>query len=337
MNVRRPALLALALALVAATGCPTSRPASAPTPPPAGAGSEFKVAFIHPGHTTDTGWNAIGLEGVERVQRTLGASVEQVEEGRAQKFDENLSDFARRGARVVFAHGFEYQDPCLEVAKKFPGTVFVVSSGDKVAANQIPLVLRLDQSCYLAGILAAHLTRTKKIGAVGGEQIPPVKSGFEAFARGAKKANPAVEVVPPAYIGNWDDVAQGREQALALLAAGCDVIIHNADHAGLGVFTACKEKGALAIGTNRNQNDTEGGSIVAASAVLDIPRAFLDVARAVKEGKLEAKPLVLEMKTGYSDLVLNDKLKDRISEAALAQIDEARKAILAGTLDPTKD
>lgn len=337
MNLARTALALVFAAFVAlAAGCPGSAPTPS-TPPPDGQQAAFKVAFIHPGPTTDTGWNTSGLEGAELVQKTLGAQLEQVEEGREGKFEENLSDFARRGAKVVFAHGAEYQEPCAEVAKKFPGTVFVVSSSEKVSANQIPLVLRLDQSCYLAGILAGHLTKTKKVGAVGGKEYPPLKTAFDAFARGVKKANPEVQVVPAAWLGTWDDVAKGREQGLALLAAGADVIVHNADKAGLGVFTACREKGALAIGTNRNQNECEGGSVVAGSAVVDLPRAFLDVAKAVKDGKLESKPVILEMKTGYGDLVLNDRLKDRIPDAARAQIEEARKAILAGTLDPTKD
>ena len=340
MSLSRLTLGILASGLLALAGCPQSGPASQPTPSPAsnpGTPDDWKVAFIHPGATTDRGWNALGLEGATLVSKELACPLEQVEEKDPKKYEDSLSDFARRGAKVVFAHGYEYQDPCLEIGKKFPGTVFVVSSGDKSAANQVGLVLRLDEGCYLAGILAAHLTKTKKLGAVGGVAFQPVKSGFEAFARGVKSVDPKIEVVPPAYLSSWDDIAKGREQALALLAAGCDVVIHNADTAGLGVFDAVKSRGALAIGTNRNQNAEEGGSVVAGSAVLDLPRAMLDVARAVKAGKLEPKPFVLDMKTGYCDFVLNDALKDRIPEAARTKIAEARKAILAGTLDVGKD
>jgi basic membrane lipoprotein Med (substrate-binding protein (PBP1-ABC) superfamily) len=337
--VRLRRVLLLIAASLLATGCPPSGSAGPTTSVAPGVSqpAEFKAALLHPGPTTDAGWNALGYDGIQLVEKELGCKVETVEEGHPQKFEDNLADFARRGAKVVFAHGYEYQDPCLAVGKKFPETVFVVSSGDKTAANECPIVLRLDESCYLAGILAAHVTKTKKIGAVGGMQIPPVKSGFEAFARGARKVDPKVEVVPAAYLGTWDDVQKGREQALALLAAGCDVIIHNADHAGLGVFSAAKDKGALAVGTNRNQNDVEGGSVVVASAVLDVPKAMLDIARSVKEGRFAARPWVLDLKSGYSDLVLNEQLKDRIPEEARKEIADARAAILAGTLDPNKD
>jgi basic membrane lipoprotein Med (substrate-binding protein (PBP1-ABC) superfamily) len=321
------------------TGCPTGGRTSsgriAVTPPVAGGGPRaFKVALVTPGPITDGGWNTLGWEGLEKIKKDLGAETVYVEQGNPSKFEDELKAFAQSGADVVFAHGFEYQDACEKVGAKFPKTIFITASGERAFANGAPMKLRLDEACYLSGILAAYTTKTKKIGAVGGMAIPPVKDGFDAYARAARKAKPDVTAVAPAYLGTWDDVAKGREQAEALIGAGCDVILHNADKAGQGVFAAAKDKKIFAIGSNRDQNADNPG-VVIGSATADIARCMLDLAREVKEGRFKPRVVTLDMKSGYVDLTLAPDAK--IPDEARAAIDAARKAILAGTLDPLKD
>jgi basic membrane lipoprotein Med (substrate-binding protein (PBP1-ABC) superfamily) len=312
------------LPLLLLAGCPKETPA-----PPAG----FKVALVTPGPTTDMGWNALAWDGAQRIQKELGAQVSHQQQGDKEKFADVLKAFALDGANVVFAHGFEYQDACEQVGAKFPGTVFVIASGQRSFANGAPIDIKLDEAFYLAGILAAHLTKSKKLGCVGGMPIPVVKAGFAAFERAARKVDKEIAVTA-AYLDSWDDAAKGKEQALALAAAGCDVMIHNADHAGLGVFAACKEKSLLAIGSNRDQNDVEPG-VVIASATADIARCMLDLAREVKDGRFKPRDVVLDMKSGYVDLSLSPKVT--IPSDVKKEIDAARTALVAGSLDPGKD
>lgn len=325
--MHRKSVVALSfLALLA--GCPQGTT----TPPPAQA-APFKAALMTPGPTTDLGWNALAWDGAQRIEKELGVKVAYVEEGKAQKFEDVLKQFALDGANIIFAHGYEYQDACERVGAKFPNTVFVIGSGSKPFANGAPIKFKLDECCYLAGLLAARLTKTKKLGCVGGMNIPPVVSGFQAFERAAKKVDKSI-TVSITTLDSWDNVQKGNEQALALANQGCDVIIHNADHAGIGVFNACKEKGILAIGSNRNQNDVVPG-VVIASATADIAKVMLDVAREVKEGTFKPRDLVLDMKSGLVDLQVSPKLT--LPSDVTKEIDDARKAIAAGTLDPSKD
>jgi basic membrane protein A and related proteins len=324
--MRRILLAAIAAFLLA--GCPSGQP-STPEQPAPGA---FKVALVTPGPTTDLGWNALAWEGAQRIEKELGTKVAYLEEGKAQKFEDALKQFALDGASLIFAHGYEYQDACERVGAKFPGVTFVIGSGSKPFANGAPIKFKLDE-CYLAGILAARLTKTKKLGCVGGMNIPPVVSGFQAFERAAKKIDGAI-TVSVTNLDSWDNVQKGHEQAMALISQGCDVIIHNADHAGIGVFNACKEKGILAIGSNRNQNDVVPGTVVA-SATADIAKCMLDLAKEVKEGRFKPRDVVLDMKSGLVDLQLSPKLT--VPDSVTKEIDDARKAITAGTLDPTKD
>jgi basic membrane lipoprotein Med (substrate-binding protein (PBP1-ABC) superfamily) len=134
-----------------------------------------------------------------------------------------------------------------------------------------------------------------------------------------------------AYIGNWDDVGAGKEQALAQIARGADVVFQNADAAGLGVFAAAREAGNVYVfGSNSNQNAV-APTVTLGSVVIDLPHAFLTVAREVKGG--EFKPRVITLGGGANpvvSLVMNPALQSRVPAATLAAVDSVRRAIDSG-------
>ena len=114
---------------------------------------------------------------------------------------------------------------------------------------------------------------------------------------------------------------------------GADVLFHNADAAGLGVFQAAQQQKVLAFGANKNQNDI-APDVVLASAVIDIPRGFLTVAQQVKDHTFVARVEKMGMRDGVVSLQYNAALADRIPPDVKAKVDAAEKAILAGTLNP---
>jgi basic membrane protein A len=291
----------------------------------------FKVALLTPGPISDAGWNAGAYEGLQRIRDTLGAEISQVETKTPAEFDEAFRDYARRGYRLVFGHGFEFQDAAARVGAEFPNTVFITTSGATVRPNVAPMVFQLEEGTYLAGMLAGGLTRSGKIGFIGGIKLPPVEGTYLGFAGGARAVRPDVEVLQ-AYIGNFEDVAAAKENALAQIRRGADVLIHNADAAAFGLFQAARENGGvLAIGSNRNQNAV-APDVIVASATLDVPHALLVVARAVRDGRFRARVMPLGIKEGVVDFVLNEALAARVSPALRARIAAARDSIIAGTL-----
>ena len=124
-------------------------------------------------------------------------------------------------------------DAALAVAPSYPKTEYVVTSGNKTAGNVSGMVFGFAEPSYLAGMVAGAMTKTNRLGVIGGTELPPVRESFLAFIAGVHRVNPKARVVT-SYIGNWDDVSAGKEQALAQLASGVDVIFQNADAAGLG-------------------------------------------------------------------------------------------------------
>ena len=100
------------------------------------------------------------------------------------------------------------------------------------------------------------------------------------------------------YLNNWDDAALGREAALALIRVGVDVFHHNADAAALGVFQAAKETpGVLVFGANADQSALAPAQ-VPGSAMIDLPRAFLAVAREVQKGHFKPRVIVFGLEGG---------------------------------------
>jgi basic membrane lipoprotein Med (substrate-binding protein (PBP1-ABC) superfamily) len=229
----------------------------------------------------------------------------------------------------VFGHGFEFQDAAKRVGPDFPRTVYVTTSGSTSGANVAGIEFAFADASYLAGIVAGTMTQSNVLGVIGGTELPPVKESFTAFARGAKAANPRVTVLT-SYIGNWDDVSAGREQALAQIGRKADVIFQNADAAGLGVFQAAREtRRALVIGSNANQNNV-APEVTIGSVVIDLPLAFLTVAREVKEKRFTPRVIKLGSESGVITLVLNPALQSRIPPAVRRTVDSAdaaRKAL----------
>jgi basic membrane lipoprotein Med (substrate-binding protein (PBP1-ABC) superfamily) len=134
-----------------------------------------------------------------------------------------------------------------------------------------------------------------------------------------------------AYLGNWDDAAAGKEQALAQIAQGVDVIYQNADAAGLGVFQAAKEsKGVHVIGSNADQNGI-APTVTLGSVVIDLPNAFMAVATEVKRGEFTPRVHVLDTRSGVMKWVVNPTLRAAIPPRALRMVDSLEGTMRDGT------
>lgn len=311
---------------ITAAGCAPSERA----PDDSAGAADFQVALLTPGPISDQSWNAGAYAGLMRIRDSLGARVSHVQTRTPADFEENFREYGARGFDVVFGHGFEFQDAAKRVAPNFPETMYVTTSSNSFGDNIAGISFSFADASYLAGILAAHMSRSGTVGVIGGTELPPVKESFVAFERGLKSVRPEARVLT-AFIGNWDDVSAGKEQALAQIASGADVIFQNADAAGLGVFQAARERsGVWVIGSNSNQNAV-APTVTLGSVVIDLPRAFLTVAAEVKSGNFQPRVVTFDAKSGVVELVLNPALANAIPAAATTSIDSVRAAIGAGT------
>lgn len=320
-------LLAWAVASVACGGGSASRSDSVGS-------AAFRVALLTPGPISDQSWNGGAYQGLVRIRDSLGAQVSHVQTKTPADFEENFRAFGSRGFDLVVGHGFEFQDAARRVAPEFPKTIYVTTSGNTAGANVAGIMFSFADASYLAGILAAGMSRSGTFGVIGGTELPPVKESFGAFELGVKSVRPNAKVLS-AFIGNWDDVSAGKEQALAQIARGADVIFQNADAAGLGVFQAAREHpGVFVIGSNSNQNAV-AAQVTLGSVVIDLPHAFLMVAREVKSGVFRPRVITFDAKSGVVELVVNPALQSRIPHRTLSRIDSVRARMHSGAFTTT--
>lgn len=292
--------------------------------------SGMRVALLTPGPVSDQAWNGGAYAGLQRIKDSLGARISHIQTKTPAEFDENFRLYGEQGYALVFGHGFEYQDAAERVGPEFPKTIYVTTSGTRTGPNLAGLEFAFEDGAYLAGIVAGATSKSGTIGAIGGQSIPPVVRSFYAFEQGAKSVNPAIKVIT-SYVGNWDDASAGKEQALAQIGRGADVIFQNADAAGFGIFQAAREsKGVRVFGANSDQNGV-APEVVLGSVVIDLPHALLLVAKEVQSGTFKPRVISLGMKTDVVKLVLNPQLRAAIPATALAAVDSVGKRLAEGT------
>ncbi|MEO7368344.1 MAG: BMP family protein [Gemmatimonadaceae bacterium] len=290
----------------------------------------FKVALLTPGPISDKSWNGGAYAGLMAIRDSLGAEVSHIQTKTPAEFDENFRQYGAKGFNLVFGHGFEFQDAAMRVAPSYPKTVYVTTSGSSVAKNVAGADFAFEEASYLAGMVAGATTKSNKLGVIGGTELPPVKRSFAAFEEGARSVNPRVTVIV-SYIGNWDDASAGKEQAIAQISRGVDVIFQNADAAGLGIFQAVKEaKGVRIIGSNADQNDIAPDQTLG-SVVIDLPHAFLLIARAVQAPDFTGKVFSLGLREDVVNYVPNPKLLRTVATATTAAVDSTNALMKNGT------
>ena len=331
---RRGIRIGLAIVLASLTACDNtagSRRDSPDQKSPSDSARTFRVALLTPGPISDRSWNGGAYDGLIAIRDSLGAQISHVQTKTPAEFEENFRQYGAQGYDLVIGHGFEFQDAAVRVAPEFPKTLYVTTSGNTVRANVAGIQFAFEEASYLAGILAAGMSKSGAIGAIGGTELPPVKRSFAAYAAGARSLNPRTRVVV-SYVGNWDDASAGKEQALAQIGRKSDVLFQNADAAGLGVFQAARESGSTyVIGANSDQNAL-APEVTLGSVVIDLRHAFLLVAKEVKERKFTPRVVALGVRENVVRLVMNPTLESQIPAPIRAAIDSVQTRLFDGSL-----
>ncbi len=224
-----------------------------PKAPPA---APFRIALILPGRIDDVSWNQAAYEGIMWLKDKYGEAIditytEEVYE--VAKIEPALRDYAEKGYDMIIGHGFQFMEPIVTVAPEYPHTAFLLGTGYKTVENSIVYDVRLEEGGYLMGVLAALMSKTGKVGVIGGCDVVEIYRGHEGFKLGAKSINPDIEIYEH-YTGDWRDAEGAKEAAISMFEMGVDVIWHSGDGLGLGVVEAAKEKGFWFMGVPVDQS-----------------------------------------------------------------------------------
>src|SRR6186713_3485808 len=242
-------------------------------------------------------------------------------------YERVMREYATAGNQLIVGEAFAVEAAARKVAKDFPKTMFLLgSSGKPVAPNFSVFDNYIQEPAYLSGMVAGGMTKTGKIGMVGGFPIPEVNRLMHAFMAGAKEVNPKVEFYVT-FIGSWFDPPKAKEAAYAMIEKGADVLYAER----FGVSDAAKERGKLAIGnvidTQKDYPDT-----VVASALWNMEPTIDRALKAVKGNTFKAEDYgqYSLMKYKGSELAPLGTFASKVPADLVARVKAKEKDILDG-------
>ena len=302
----------------------------------ASAEETLKVAVVLSGATGDRSFYDSANEGLQALidaGKVEGTLIECKND--ASMFTTNLISAAEDND-VVIAVGWEFWDALAEYAPQLPDTKFIfIDNGlDGVGDNLMSITYAQNEGSYLVGYIAGKLSTSGKIGAVGGEDSETINDFIVGYEAGAKLANPDIEVQVQ-YAGTYDDPAKGKELALALNDAGCDIIFQVASRTGEGVFEAAAEKGFYAIGVDSDQKYINPDVIICSmikQVGLSIETVITDL---IDNGEWKGGQIwVADMSTGLVDVGYgDDTMTQQVSDELKAEVEDIKQQIISGDIE----
>ena len=208
----------------------------------------MKVAMLLPGSINDQSWNAQGHAGLLSL-RSQGAEIAFSENVQPADHVEAMRDYARRGFTAVIGHSGRFLSAAQRVGPEFARTTFIVGSGSGgQGSNVVSVDYDNAQTGYLAGVLAARMSKSGKVASVNSlEGLPNVVAQVGGFRQGVKATRPDAEV-RVVYISQMEDAAMAREAALAAISGGADVVFGKLNAGQSGIIQAAKERNVYATG-----------------------------------------------------------------------------------------
>ncbi|MEO8280100.1 MAG: BMP family protein [Ideonella sp.] len=271
---------------------------------------------------------------VSRIDKALKAAVARGEV--EYVFSENVSNadyervmrgYAEAGHQLIVGESFAVESAARKVAKDYPKISFLMgSSGKPQAPNFSVFDNYIQEPAYLTGMIAGGMTKTGKIGMVGGYPIPEVNRLMNAFIAGAKEVNPKIEFTI-SFINSWFDPPKAKEAAFAMIDKGADILYAER----FGVSDAAKERGKLAIGNVIDTQDKYPETVVA-SALWNMEPTIDLAIKTVKAGQFKAEEYgkYSMMKYKGSDLAPLGTFASKVPADLMTKVKAREKAILDG-------
>jgi len=303
---------------------------AAPTATSAPAEEKVKVALVLDGKIDDNGWNQAGYEGLKTAEKELGVEIAYSEGVAIPDFEKVLRDYANEGYDMIICHSSIAKDAVMNTAKDFPDIAFLWTDGDETLENLAVIRPMAQEASYLAGLLAGKMTKSNKIGMVGGIDIPSTHRSYAAFEMGMKEANPNAELLVN-WIGSFLDVTKGNEAALSQIESGADVIFGNGDGQNIGVLKAASEKNVLAIGAVRDQFSV-APNVVLSSVMWGFDQGISQVVKDLVDGNFTGKLYEVELSQG-ADLAPYHDNASKIPQDIQDLIKQKRQEIIDGKLE----
>jgi len=249
----------------------------------------IKVAMVTDvGGVNDQSFNQSAWEGLSKAATDFAIKVSYLESKQDADYDSNLETVFDGGNDIIWGIGFKMADKIKEAATKNPDQKYAIidfSFGDETPANVTCVVFKEQEGSFLVGYIAAKMSKTGKVGFVGGMDFDVIHRFKYGYLSGVKFANPKAEIVSQ-YAASFSDAAKGKAITNQMYKNGADVVFHAAGGVGDGVIEAGKEKNKMVIGVDRDQSSLAPENVIT-SAMKRVDNAIYGVVKKYINGTWE--------------------------------------------------
>lgn len=237
------------------------------------------------GGINDQSFNQSAWDGFERAKADLGIEVVYLESNQESDYAANLETLYDQGNDLIWGIGFMMGDKVREAAELNPEQKYACIDVfyQDPPENLLGVTFKEQECSYLVGYIAGKMSKTGKVGFVGGMDFDVIHRFQYGYMAGVRAANEKCEVLVQ-YAGAFDDVTKGKSIANQMYQKGADIVFHAAGFTGSGVIEAAKENGKYAIGVDQDQNALAPDNVIT-SAVKRVDNAIYNVIRDMKEGR----------------------------------------------------
>ncbi len=311
---------------------------------------KFRVGMVTDvGGIDDKSFNATSWQGMELAKNELGVEVAYLESQQQADYASNITQFIDQGYDMIITVGFLLGDDTKKFAEQNPNVKFAIVdfAYDPPIPNVLGLTFATDEAAFLAGYLAAGMTKTGKVGTFGGIKIPPVTIFMVGFEYGVnyynQKHGTNVQVLgwntakdEGLFVGNFESTDDGRRAGEDLIAEGADIILPVAGPVGLGTAAAVKDHpGTMLIGVDTDWciSAAEYCPVVLTSVMKNMHIAVRDAIKMAKEGTFQGGVYVGTLKNGGVGIAPFHEFDDDVPASLKAELEEVAKGIKDGTID----
>jgi basic membrane protein A and related proteins len=288
------------------------------------------------GGVNDKSFHQSAWAGLERARVELGVQTGFLESLQPTEYDRKIDAMVAEGYNAVVTVGYLFGDATARKAKEYPTMHFAIvdyaypsgPGGEDTyrtgLKNVTSLMFRDDQIGFLAGVVAAGISKSGTVCSVAGMDIAPVQQNVTGYQNGAHWMNPGVKTLN-VYVQSFTDAAKGKAAGLSMIGLGCDVVYGVGGGTGNGGLLAAKEKGLPAIGVDLDQylSYPEVRDALVTSAMKNIDVAVYAYVKALAAGQAPAGIMLADLANDGVGLAsyhdwdgkVPQAVKDRVAEA----------------------
>ena len=305
-----------------------------------GTSGALKVGLVaDQGGVNDGSFNEAAERGIKKAEEELGIKrLNPIESLQQEQYQPNLKTMAGAADLTVGA-GFIMGSSMKAVSDQMPDKKFLIVDTIVDSPNVLSYVFKEQEGAYLAGVMAGTLTKSNKIGFIGGKEGDVIERFEAGFAAGVASVNPeaAKGLIPASanshgtfvkYIDSFNDQSKAKEAANILYNSGADIILHSAGGAGRGVFLAAKERGKYAIGVDTDQAKLlpDYADVILFSIIKKVDEAVYNAIDNLKNGEFMGGSTI-NLGVKQDSIGISETLNDAVTDEAKNALKRAEEVV----------